>query len=158
MLDHLNTLNPFCVVLGMDFKDTICKIHPSLDENEEMKDVSNKTIDSLAAKIQSLRKVKAHRIQRVSIHGQDILKFHFLFTWLFSPSRLYLLQLQDLAIDLVELWNLLNTPTEEQKMFQNVTSKIIASEPEITEPDILSTNFLSHVRNFKIKAAQMRVC
>ncbi|XP_021912027.1 65-kDa microtubule-associated protein 4 isoform X2 [Carica papaya] len=128
VLDHLNTLNPFCVVLGMDFKDTICKIHPSLDENEEMKDVSNKTIDSLAAKIQSLRKVKAHRIQR----------------------------LQDLAIDLVELWNLLNTPTEEQKMFQNVTSKIIASEPEITEPDILSTNFLSHVEQEVARLEQLK--
>lgn len=34
---------------------------------------------------------------------------------------------------------------EEQKKFQNVTSRIAASESEITEPNFLSIDLLNHV-------------
>jgi hypothetical protein len=54
-------------------------------------------------------------------------------------------QLQDLASSMLELWNLMDTPLEEQQMFQNVTCNIAASEHEITEPNTLSTDFLSYV-------------
>jgi Ase1/PRC1/MAP65 family protein len=46
---------------------------------------------------------------------------------------------------MLELWNLMDTPLEEQQMFQNVTSNIAASEHEITEPNTLSIDFLSYV-------------
>lgn len=39
----------------------------------------------------------------------------------------------------------MDTPVEEQKMFQNVTKKIAASEAEIIEPNILSMDFINHV-------------
>jgi hypothetical protein len=55
------------------------------------------------------------------------------------------LQLQDFASTMLELWNLMDTPIEEQQVFQNVTCNIAASEHEITEPNTLSIDFLSYV-------------
>ncbi|KAK9273501.1 hypothetical protein L1049_018311 [Liquidambar formosana] len=118
VLDHLNTLNSLCVVLGMDFKRTSSEIHPTLDDSKGTKNIGNETIERLASAIQSLREVKIQRMQ----------------------------QLQDLATTLLELWNLMDTAIEEQQMFQNVTSNIAASEHEITEPDILSLNFIGYVK------------
>lgn len=39
----------------------------------------------------------------------------------------------------------MDTPIEEQQMFQSVTCNIAASEDEITEPDTLSENFINCV-------------
>lgn len=54
-------------------------------------------------------------------------------------------QLQDLAMAMLELWNLMDTPVEEQQMFQHVTCNIAASEHEIIEPNILSVDFINSV-------------
>jgi len=54
-------------------------------------------------------------------------------------------QLQDLASTMLELWNLMDTPIEEQQMFQNVTCNIAASEHEVTEPNTLSVDFINYV-------------
>ncbi|KAF5183781.1 hypothetical protein FRX31_026636 [Thalictrum thalictroides] len=48
VLDHLSTLNSLCLVLGEDFKNTIKEVHPSLDESEGSKNISNETIHRLA--------------------------------------------------------------------------------------------------------------
>lgn len=56
-------------------------------------------------------------------------------------------QVQDLATSMLELWNLMDTPVEEQQMFQSVTCKIAASEAEITEPNMLSVEFIDYVSN-----------
>lgn len=58
------------------------------------------------------------------------------------------MQLQDLATSMLELWNLMDTPIEEQQMFQNVTANIAASEDEITEPNMLCVDFIKYVRCF----------
>ncbi|KAA8539835.1 hypothetical protein F0562_026527 [Nyssa sinensis] len=117
VLDHLNTLNSLCLVLGMDFKQTVSEVHPSLGDFEGTKSISNDTIEQLAIVIQRLQGVKIQRMQ----------------------------QLQDLATSLLELWNLMDTPIEEQQVFQNVTCNVAASEHEITEPNILSVEFINHV-------------
>lgn len=54
-------------------------------------------------------------------------------------------KLQDVAGALLVLWNLMDTPTEEQKLFQNITKNIAASEHEITDPDMLSENTIKNV-------------
>ncbi|KAH7854675.1 hypothetical protein Vadar_016726 [Vaccinium darrowii] len=69
--------------------------------------------------------------------------------------------LQDLATSLLELWNLMDTPTEEQQMFQNVTSNIAASEQEINDPNMLSVDFIDSVeaevsRLEELKASKMK--
>ncbi|CAH9085387.1 unnamed protein product [Cuscuta europaea] len=117
IMDHLSTLNSLCLVLGMDFKHTVNEVHPSLGESEGAKNISNDTIRALVVEIQRLREVKIQRMQ----------------------------QLQDLATSLLELWNLMDTPVEEQQIFQNVTCKIAASEIEISEPNMLSLESIDYV-------------
>ncbi|XP_042512137.1 65-kDa microtubule-associated protein 3-like [Macadamia integrifolia] len=133
VLDHLNTLSSLCLVLGIDFKGTINEVQPGLDDSEGTKNLSDDTIERLAAAIQALRKIKIERV----------------------------LKLQDLATTLLELWNLIDTPIEEQQRFQNVTSNIAASEHEITEPNILSDDFIIYVeaevsRLEEFKASKMK--
>ncbi|KAG6383523.1 hypothetical protein SASPL_156720 [Salvia splendens] len=54
-------------------------------------------------------------------------------------------KLQDLTASLLELWNLMDTPIEEQQIFQKVTCKLAASEDEITEPNMLSIDHINYV-------------
>ncbi|XVF22701.1 hypothetical protein REPUB_Repub12eG0193700 [Reevesia pubescens] len=131
--DHLNTINSLCTVLGMDFKQTVCRIHPTLDDLNGAKDVSNNTILGLDTQIQSLQELKIKRMQKI----------------------------QDLASALLELWHLMDTPVEERQMFLNVTCKIAASEPEITEPNVLSIDCIKNVeeevsRLEKLKTSRMK--
>ncbi|KAM1368426.1 hypothetical protein PS1_001757 [Malus domestica] len=131
--DHLCTLNSLCSVLGMDYNQTISEVHPSLVDSEGSKNISNDTIQRLAAAIQKLREVKLQRMQR----------------------------LQDLATTMLELWNLMDTPIEEQQMFQNITCNIAASEHEITEPNTLSVDFINYVeaevsRLEELKSSKMK--
>ncbi|XP_022890286.1 65-kDa microtubule-associated protein 3-like [Olea europaea var. sylvestris] len=117
VLDHLNALNSLCLVLGMDFKQTVSEVHPSLGDPEGSKNISHDTIEQLAAAIQRLREIKTQRMQ----------------------------QLQDLAMSLLQLWNLMDTPLEEQQVFQKVTCNVAASENEIMEPYMLSADIINCV-------------
>ncbi|PPD92442.1 hypothetical protein GOBAR_DD10598 [Gossypium barbadense] len=115
--DHLNTLNSLCSVMGMDFKLTATEVHPSLGDSEGSRSISNNTLEQLGTEINKLREVKIQRMER----------------------------LQDLATTMLELWNLMDTPIEEQQKFQNVTCNVAASEHEITEPNTLSDDFINYV-------------
>nr|GMD52040.1 65-kDa microtubule-associated protein 3-like [Ipomoea batatas] len=133
VMDHLGTLNSLCLVLGIDFKHTVNEVHPSLGQSEGAKNISDDTIQALVVAIQRLREVKIQRMQQV----------------------------QDLATSMLELWNLMDTPVEEQQMFQSVTCKIAASEAEITEPNMLSVEFIDYVarevsRLEELKASKMK--
>lgn len=55
------------------------------------------------------------------------------------------MQLQDFAATMVELWNLMDTPVEEQQNFQNVTKNLASSEDEIIETNTLSLDFVNYV-------------
>lgn len=67
VLDNLNTLNSLCMVLGMDFKDQIRDIHPTLDESKGSKNISDETIQRLSTATHNLRENKIQRLQKVSI-------------------------------------------------------------------------------------------
>ncbi|XP_076944794.1 65-kDa microtubule-associated protein 3-like [Bidens hawaiensis] len=112
VLDHMSTLNSLCLVLGMDFNQTVYDINP-----EGTTGISDDAIGSLAAAIEQLLEVKIQRMQKM----------------------------KRLATSLLELWNLMDTPTEEQQIFQCVTCNIAASEEEITEPNLLSVEYINHV-------------
>ncbi|XP_041021651.1 65-kDa microtubule-associated protein 4-like isoform X2 [Juglans microcarpa x Juglans regia] len=127
--DHLNTLNSLCSVLGMDLRHIAGEIHPSFNDSKGTKDVSNQTIENLAAAVQNLKEVKIQRTQR----------------------------LQNLASALLEMWHLMDTPTEDQLMFLNITRKIAASEPEITEPNLLSVNLLNNVEAEVSRLEQLKL-
>ncbi|KAK6918508.1 hypothetical protein RJ641_016930, partial [Dillenia turbinata] len=119
VLDHLKTLNSLCLVLGLNFKQKVAEVHPSLDESSGSKNLSTDTIERLATAIQSLREMKIERMQK----------------------------LQDFGTSMLELWTLMDTPMEEQQMFQSVTSNIAATEDEITEPNSLSSNFIKYAED-----------
>ncbi|RLN34208.1 hypothetical protein C2845_PM03G20700 [Panicum miliaceum] len=115
-------------VLGIDFKQTVCEVHPSLGEADGSKNLSNSTIERLASAVNGLREMKVQRMQK----------------------------LQDLASSMLELWNFMDTPLEEQQVFQNVTSNIAASEHEITEPNSLSIDYLSYVESKVLRLEQLK--
>ena len=78
-------MNSLCSVLGVDFKQIVTEIHPSLGNSEESKNISNDTIEQLAAAIRKLREVKLQRMQRVNNGSnrfsvyEPYIKFFFLF-------------------------------------------------------------------------------
>jgi hypothetical protein len=51
----------------MDFKQTIHDIHPSLDDSQGVKDLTDDTIKKLTSEIQRLREVKIQRMQKVGL-------------------------------------------------------------------------------------------
>ncbi|PON48364.1 Microtubule-associated protein, MAP65/Ase1/PRC [Parasponia andersonii] len=127
--DQLSTLNSLCLVLGVDFKNTVDEIHPTLNSSKGVKDISNNTIKSLTGAILRLRQVKVKRWEKV---------------------------LQKFATSLLELWNLMDIPMEEQKRFHNVTIKITDSVSEVTETNILSFNFLNLVEAEMSRLEQLK--
>ena len=52
-------------MLGLDFKQTVSEIHPSLGEPEGSKDISNGTIEQLRTAMQRMQEVKIQRMQQV---------------------------------------------------------------------------------------------
>ncbi|KAL7083304.1 hypothetical protein ACP275_14G152800 [Erythranthe tilingii] len=126
--DQLNVLNGLCVVLGMDFKLTVCGVHPSLDDSCGTKSISKNTIESLSGTICKLKDVKLQRMQK----------------------------LQDLAMAMAELWNLMDTPVEEQQMFQNVTRTLALEENEITEANSLSLEFINNAEGEVMRLQEMK--
>ena len=71
-------------------KQIVEEIHPTLDDNEGSKSISNETIKRPASVILRLREVNIQRMQK----------------------------LQDLATTMLELWNMMDAIVEEQQLFQ----------------------------------------
>ncbi|CAN7116328.1 unnamed protein product [Brassica rapa subsp. narinosa] len=46
---------------------------------------------------------------------------------------------------MLELWNLMDAPIEEQQKYQHITCNIAASEHEITQANSLSEDFIKYV-------------
>ncbi|PHT93576.1 hypothetical protein T459_01458 [Capsicum annuum] len=116
LVEHLTTINSLCVVLGVDYKQTIAEIDPNMDDSRVLKNISKDMIFKLSAMIKRLEELKKQR----------------------------LLRLQDIATTLIELWNLMDTPAEEQQKFHDFTRHIAASENEINEHNVLSADSLQH--------------
>lgn len=49
---------------------------------------------------------------------------------------------------MLEFWNLMDTPAEEQQKFIDVSCNIAATVSEITKPNSLSTDLLEEVHSF----------
>ncbi|KAJ4882382.1 65-kDa microtubule-associated protein 3 [Raphanus sativus] len=130
---HLCTLYSHSSVLGMDFNEVVSQVNPTLTDPEGPRSLSDHTIDNLDAAVQKLREVKIQRMHK----------------------------LQDLATTMLELWNLMDTPIEEQQEYQHITCNIAASEHEITQANSLSEDFIKYVeaevvRLDEVKASKMK--
>ncbi|KAL8542709.1 hypothetical protein ACS0TY_003547 [Phlomoides rotata] len=127
--DLLNVLNGLCMVLGMDFKSSVCGVHPSFNDSSGNMNISADVIQHLSAEICTLKNVKLQRMQK----------------------------LQDLAMTMLELWTLMDTPEEEQQMFQNVTRNIAAAEHEITEPNSLCLDIINEAEAEVFRLQEMKM-
>ncbi|CAN7024531.1 unnamed protein product [Brassica oleracea var. botrytis] len=116
--DHLRTLESLCSVLGLNFRETVTKIHPSLVESEGSRSISNTTLDKLASSVNQWHETKVQRMQ----------------------------ELQDLVTTMLEFWNLMDTPGEEQQKFMSISCNIAATVSEIIKPNNLSTDLLEEVK------------
>lgn len=56
-------------------------------------------------------------------------------------------QLQDLAAQLSDLWNLMETPAEERSFFDHVTCNISATVDDVTAPGALALDLIEQVSN-----------
>lgn len=55
------------------------------------------------------------------------------------------MQLKDIVASLFELWNLMDSSKEEMSKFSRITYILGNSEPEITQPGLLSTDIIEQV-------------
>ncbi|ESQ35337.1 hypothetical protein EUTSA_v10007124mg [Eutrema salsugineum] len=135
VLDYVNEVHTLCGVLGVDFGQTVCEVHPSLHRtnHEQSTNISDTTLDGLQHMIQKLKNERTVRFQK----------------------------LKDVVESLFELWNLMDTPQEERMKFAGVSYAVRSSESDITEQSILSTETIEQVsaevdRFNKLKSSRMK--
>ncbi|XP_043689784.1 65-kDa microtubule-associated protein 1-like [Telopea speciosissima] len=135
VLDFVSTVHDLCAVLGMDFFSTITEVHPSLNDSVgvQSKSISNDTLSRLAKTVLALKEDKKQR----------------------------LLKLQELASQLIDLWNLMDTPAEERSLFDHVTCNISSSVDEVTVPGALALDLIEQAeveveRLDQLKASRMK--
>ncbi|CAH8347348.1 unnamed protein product [Eruca vesicaria subsp. sativa] len=135
VLGYVNEVHTLCGVLGVDFSQTVCEVHPSLHrtDHEQSTNISDSTLEGLDNMIQKLKTERRARFQK----------------------------LKDVVASLFELWNLMDTPQEERTKFGRVTYVVRSSESNITEPGILSAETIEQVSAevdclSKLKASKMK--
>ncbi|CAN7114982.1 unnamed protein product [Brassica rapa subsp. narinosa] len=135
VLEFVSSVHDLCAVLGLDFLSTVKEVHPSLDEETsvEAKSISNETLSRLAKTVLTLKDDKKQRLQK----------------------------LQELAIQLIDLWNLMDTSDEERELFDHVTCNISASVDEVTTPGALAHDLIKQAevevdRLDQLKASRMK--
>ncbi|KAI4307946.1 hypothetical protein L6164_031070 [Bauhinia variegata] len=135
VLEFVSSVHDLCAVLGMDFFSTVTEVHPSLDDSTgvQSKSISNDTLSRLAKTVLTLKEDKKQRLHK----------------------------LQELATQLIDLWNLMDTPEEERRLFDHVTCNISASVDEVTVPGALALDLIEQAeveveRLDQLKASRMK--
>ncbi|XP_050282844.1 65-kDa microtubule-associated protein 5 isoform X1 [Quercus robur] len=125
---HVNTVRELAVVMSIDFSKTVNEVHPSLSDTSghQSKNISNDTLARLTGVIHSLKQEKQQRLQK----------------------------LKDLGRTLTDLWNLMDTPVDEQKRFGHVISVISSSVDEVSRQGCLA---LDVIEQTEIEVAQLNV-
>lgn len=135
VLEYVSTVHDLCAVLGMDFYHTVTEVHPSLNDSTgvQSKSISNDTLSRLAKRVAVLKEDKKQRLHK----------------------------LQELATQLIDLWNLMDTPEEERSLFDHVTCNISASVDEVTIPGALALDLIEQAevevdRLDQLKSSRMK--
>ncbi|KAL8505495.1 hypothetical protein ACS0TY_016661 [Phlomoides rotata] len=135
VLEFVSTVHDLCAVLGLDFLTTVTEVHPSLNDSRgvQSKSISNDTLSKLAKTVLALEEDKKTRLQK----------------------------LQELATQLIDLWNLMDTPPEERRIFDHVTCNISASVDEVNVPGALALDLIEQAeveveRLDQLKASRMK--
>ncbi|XP_010545245.1 PREDICTED: 65-kDa microtubule-associated protein 1-like [Tarenaya hassleriana] len=135
VLEFVSTVHDLCAVLDLDFLSTVTEVHPSLDDatGVQSKSISNDTLSRLANTVLTLKEDKKQRLKK----------------------------LQELATQLIDLWNLMDTSEEERELFDHVTCNISASVDEVTDPGALALNLIEQAeveveRLDQLKSSRMK--
>ncbi|KAF2323714.1 hypothetical protein GH714_036690 [Hevea brasiliensis] len=109
---NISMIHDLSVVMSIDFFKTVNDVHPSLIDsaNVQSKSISNDTLARLTGVIHSLKQDKQQRLQK----------------------------LQGLGHMLIELWNLMDTPIEEQRRWDHITTLISSSVDEVSRQGCLA--------------------
>ncbi|KAE8733556.1 65-kDa microtubule-associated protein 1 [Hibiscus syriacus] len=117
---------------------------PAVDES----DLSLKKMNEYQAKLQELQKEKSDRLYKVldfvgTVHDLcAVLGVDFFISDLNEDKKQRLHKLQELATKLIDLWNLMDTPEDERRLFDHVTCNISASVDEVTVPGALALDLI----------------
>ncbi|KAG5568832.1 hypothetical protein H5410_064154 [Solanum commersonii] len=135
VLDFVSIIHDLCAVLGIDFFSTVTEVHPSLNDSTgvQSKSISNDTLSSLARTVLALEEDKKQRLQKF----------------------------QELATQLIDLWNLMDTTEEERSLFDHVTCNTSASVDEVSIPGALALDLIEQAeveveRLDQLKASRMK--
>ncbi|XP_065013735.1 65-kDa microtubule-associated protein 1-like [Musa acuminata AAA Group] len=135
VLDFVSTVHDLCAVMGLDFFSTITEVHPSLNDSVgvQSKSISDGTLSKLSGMVIGLKEDKKMRLQK----------------------------LQELAAQLHDLWNLMDTPMEEQNLFSHVTCNTNCTVDEVTVPGALTLDLIEQAeveveRLDQLKASKMK--
>ncbi|KAF3331326.1 microtubule-associated protein 1-like protein [Carex littledalei] len=135
VLDYVSVVHDLCTVLGMDFFSTITEVHPSLDDSIDVncKSISDDTLSKLDKTVVSLKEDKKTRLHK----------------------------LQELAMQLSDLWNLMETPKEERSFFDHVTCHMSATVDEVTDDRALALDLIEQAeveveRLDQLKSSKMK--
>ncbi|MQL87004.1 hypothetical protein Taro_019546 [Colocasia esculenta] len=113
---HIKLIHELSTVMRIDVNKTIREVNPGLLDfsNGQPKSISNDTLARLAGTVHLLRQEKKQRLQK----------------------------LQDLGSTLIELWNLMDSPSDDRKKFESVTCLISASVDGIFDEGCLSLDVI----------------
>uniref|UniRef100_A0ACD5TLA5 Uncharacterized protein n=1 Tax=Avena sativa TaxID=4498 RepID=A0ACD5TLA5_AVESA len=132
---QIKCIDEMCNMMSLDLKKTLYDVHPSFVELERIKSmsISDSTLDRLAGKVHALNQEKKQRLRK----------------------------LQNLGSTLIELWSLMDTPLDEQKCFDHVTSLISVSPNTVMPPGCLAHDLIekveAEVKRLKhLKASKMK--
>ncbi|TKY46956.1 65-kDa microtubule-associated protein 1 [Spatholobus suberectus] len=116
VLEYVSTVHDLCAVIGMDFFSIVTEVHPSLNDSigVHSKSISNGTLAKLAKTVSTLKEDKTQRLHK----------------------------LQELASQLIDLWNLMDSPIEERRLFDHVTCNKSTSVDEVTVPSALALDLI----------------
>ncbi|URE38457.1 Microtubule associated protein (MAP65/ASE1 family) [Musa troglodytarum] len=118
---YIKLIQDLSLVLSVDFYKMISGVHPTFGDsaNNLTESISNDTLARLAGIVHSLEQEKLQRLQK----------------------------LQNLGSTLVELWNLMDMPMDEQKRFDHVTCLISSSVDSVLAKGCLALELIDQVEH-----------
>ncbi|GMN49230.1 hypothetical protein TIFTF001_018397 [Ficus carica] len=131
---YLDGVHKLSTILGLDSTNIISDVHPSLNDLCGIsKNISNNVLAKLNSTVESLEEEKQKRLEK----------------------------LHQLGKALTNLWNLMDTPYEERRLFSHVIRLLSVSSAEISDPGSLTQNILLQTeaevkRLDQLKASKMK--
>lgn len=131
---YIDTVHKLSATLGMDASTIIAKIHPSLDNPfGRSKNISDSILEKLKHTVESLKEEKQKRLEK----------------------------LHNLGKALTNLWDLMDSPYGDRRLFSHVIRLLSLSSPEISDPGSLALYIIEQAeaevkRLDQLKASKMK--